>query len=57
MQPDIRAGAADALPLAYQYLLQQLLEKPRDEEHRETLQKTLERARSPKTLFLVYYPG
>jgi C-terminal processing protease CtpA/Prc len=42
VQPDIRAKAADALPVAYQHLLQQLLEKPRDDEHRDTLQKTLE---------------
>ncbi len=57
VQPDIRAKAADALPVAYQHLLQQLLEKPRDDEHRDTLQKTLEKTRSPKTLFPVYYPG
>ncbi len=57
VQPDIRAKAADALPVAYQHLLQQLLEKPRDDEHRDTLKKTLEKARSPQTLFPVYYPG
>ncbi len=43
VKPDLAVTAAEALPRAYQQALQDLLKKPRDEQHGQVLQRTLAR--------------